>query len=398
MNVTSNLDRGSNQAGTRAYNERLVLSLVRRQGGLAKADIARSTGLSPQTVSIIMRSLEKDGLLLRGKPIKGRVGQPSVPMHLAADGAYSIGLKIGRRSADLVLMDFLGTVRQQLHEVYAYPLPQPILEFAIKGVEQLTSSLPASARDRVAGIGIATPFELWNWAESVGAPSSEMDQWREMDLAAALDQKVPLEVFVQNDATSACGAELVLGRGAEYANFCYFFIGYFIGGGIVLNNAVYTGPTGYAGAFGPMPMPAVEGVPPQLLDVASIFVLEEQLRANGYDQTALWEEANNWRDFGEHLDRWVDETARNLAYAIVASCSVIDFSAVIIDGGFPEWVREAVVEATMSSVNKLDLRGVKQPDILQGDVGANARAMGGALLPFFARYLADQNVLFKASA
>jgi uncharacterized membrane protein len=59
-------DRGSNQAGMRAYNERLVLSLVRRHAGLAKADIARSTGLSAQTVSVIMRGLEEEGLLRRG--------------------------------------------------------------------------------------------------------------------------------------------------------------------------------------------------------------------------------------------------------------------------------------------------------------------------------------------
>lgn len=50
--------RGSNQSGMRAYNERLVLSLVRQQGALAKTDIARITGLSAQTVSVIMRALE----------------------------------------------------------------------------------------------------------------------------------------------------------------------------------------------------------------------------------------------------------------------------------------------------------------------------------------------------
>ena len=39
----------------RAYNERLVLSLVRRHGSLPKAEIARLTGLSPQTVSVIVQ-------------------------------------------------------------------------------------------------------------------------------------------------------------------------------------------------------------------------------------------------------------------------------------------------------------------------------------------------------
>ena len=57
--------RGTNQSGMRAHNERLVLSLVRQHGALAKSDIARMTGLSAQTVSVIMRALEQDGLLSR---------------------------------------------------------------------------------------------------------------------------------------------------------------------------------------------------------------------------------------------------------------------------------------------------------------------------------------------
>ncbi|MGN6450900.1 MAG: winged helix-turn-helix transcriptional regulator, partial [Brucella intermedia] len=55
----ANVNRGSNQIGVRAYNERLVLALVRRHGALARADIARLTGLSAQTVSVIIRALEK---------------------------------------------------------------------------------------------------------------------------------------------------------------------------------------------------------------------------------------------------------------------------------------------------------------------------------------------------
>ena len=60
---------------------------------------------------MIMRSLEHDGLLLKGEPLRGKVGQPSIPMSLNSNGVFSIGLKIGRRSADLVLVDFLGRQR-----------------------------------------------------------------------------------------------------------------------------------------------------------------------------------------------------------------------------------------------------------------------------------------------
>ena len=104
---------GTNQSGMRARNERLALTLVRRNGALAKSELARMTGLSAQTVSVIMRSLENDGLLLRGEPVRGKVGQPSVPMRLNPDGAFFIGLKIGRRSAEVIVTDALGKVRDR---------------------------------------------------------------------------------------------------------------------------------------------------------------------------------------------------------------------------------------------------------------------------------------------
>ncbi|MGO7093750.1 sugar kinase, partial [Rhizobium leguminosarum] len=59
------------------------------------------------------------------------------------------------------------------------------------------------------------------------------------------------------------------------------------------------------------------------------------------------------------------------------------------------WVRSRVVQATIDEAAKLDLQGVVMPEIIEGAVGAQARAIGGASLPIFARYLTDQNVLFK---
>lgn len=389
--------RGSNQAAVRAYNERLVLSLVRQYGSMAKADIARSTGLSAQTVSVIMRALEIDGLLLRGEPVRGKVGQPSVPMSLNPDGVYSIGLKIGRRSADLILMDFVGTQKGHLHLTYPFPMPKSILEFVKAGTATLAAKLSDKARKQIAGIGIASPFELWNWADEVGAPQGEMDAWRGFDMQEEIAAISPYPVFLQNDATSACGAELVFGAGPRYPDFIYFFIGSFIGGGVVLNSSLYSGRTGNAGAIGSMPVPDGTGGSRQLIDAASIFVLENMLRENGIDPSPLWYAPEDWIDFGKPLTDWIELTAKALAHAIVASASVLDFGAAIIDGGFPAWVRTRVVTATKLAANKLDLQGIKLPDIIAGEVGDQARSLGGASLPLFSRYLLDFNTPFKES-
>ena len=135
--------RGSNQSGMRAHNERLVLSLLRTEGPMAKSDLARLTGLSAQTVSVIMRSLESDGLLVKGEPVRGRIGQPSVPMALDADGAFFLGLKIGRRSADLMLVDFLGRVREARRNIYRYPTPDAVTAFVRDALPAVMATLTA---------------------------------------------------------------------------------------------------------------------------------------------------------------------------------------------------------------------------------------------------------------
>ncbi|MBP1852445.1 ROK family transcriptional regulator [Rhizobium halophytocola] len=386
---------GANQVRVRAYNERLVLSVVRRQPGISKAEIARATGLSAQTVSVIMRSLEQDGILLRGEPLRGRVGQPSVPMYLNPDAVFSFGLKIGRRSADLVLMDFIGKIRYAKHYTYAYPEPRRILSIATGGIAALEAELNAGQQAAIAGLGIAAPFELWNWAGEVGAPDGVMDAWRSFDLQAEVSARLSYPVFLQNDATSACGAELVFGLGPRYSDFVYFYIGSFIGGGIVLNSSIFFGRTGTAGAIAPLPVRNKHGETKQLLEIASIFVLEKLLRERGIDPQPLWYAADEWIDFGKPLDIWIADCAAALAQAIVAACAIIDFSAAVIDGGFPEWVRRRLVAATINELGRLDLQGIVMPYIVEGKVGPQARAIGGANLPIFARYHTDQTVVFK---
>ena len=386
---------GANQSRVRDYNERLVLSLVRRHGSLAKSQIARRSGLSAQTVSVIMRSLENDGLLLKGEPQRGKVGQPSIPMRLNPSGVFSIGLKIGRRSADLILVDFLGNQLRSISRNFAYPTPSEMIAFTQNGILELIEKLSPSEQKRIAGLGVSMPFELWNWAEKIGAPEGAIEAWKGLDFRSELAAITNLPVSVQNDATAACGAELVFGHGKELTDFVYFFIGTFIGGGIVLNHGLYSGRTGNAGGFGPMPIMQPDGKITTLIDHASIYTLEMRLKAEGFDLTQQWNEPENWHLPEPLLDEWIADTARHLAWAIVASCSVIDFQAAVVDGALPTDIRQRIVASIRVEVGKLDTRGISDLNVLEGIVGRGARALGGASLPFFSLYLLDQNVLFK---
>ncbi len=402
--VTHDRARGSNLTGVRAYNERLILSLVRRRENLSKADITRATGLSAQTVSVIVRALEADGLLLRMSPQRGRVGQPSVPLQIDPTGAYSIGLKIGRRSANLVFMDFAGTVCRDIHWAYPFPTPAGLLAKLGSGLAEITKGLSEAELQRIAGIGVATPYELWNWTEALGAPQEVLDAWRNFDMQAEISALSPFPVIVSNDATAACGAELTFGNGREHPDFVYFFVGSFIGGGVVLGRSLYPGRFGNAGAVGSMPIPCYRlhsagvgsaGGSQQLIALASLVRLEERLASNGHDPLSIFQSPSKWQPIGPVLDEWIDEAAYGLAHAIVASVSVIDFGAAIIDGAFPPDVRRQLVARTRERIAEIDLQGLSPFQVLEGSIGANARAIGGASLPLFAKYLLDRDVLFK---
>lgn len=389
--------RGTNQSGMRAQNERLVLTLVRQHGALAKSDIARITGLSAQTVSVIMRSLEQDGLLQRGEPIRGRIGQPSVPMSLAAEGAFFLGLKIGRRSVDLTLIDFLGKVRATERRVYRYPTPDAVVGFVKDVLPRVTATLPAVQRQRIGGMGVAMPFQLWNWVQFIGAPQEEMDAWRTRDIQAELAKLTAMPVFVQNDATAACGAELVFGTGDRPKDFLYFYVGYFIGGGLVLNGHLFTGRTGNAAGVGPMPVPGADGMMRRLLTVASASALSMAMDAAGEAPDQLWERHEEWQVSPAILSAWIDQAAEGLAYAILSASTLLELEAVLIDGWIPKSVRAEIVARTTLALHRLDLAGIDAPLIKEGTVGADARALGAAAIPLSQRYLLDHNAAGRDS-
>ena len=383
--------RGSSQAGMRLYNERLVLTLIRRHGRLPKAEIARLTGLSAQTGSVIVKRLEADGLLRPEKPRRGRIGQPSVPFSLDPAGAFSVGLKIGRRSADLVLMDFVGRVVARHRRAYRHPETTGLRAFVADGLKVLQQGLSPSARSRIAGLGVAMPGAMWDWQQEMGAPPGSLEPWRDFDVAA----------------------ELVFGAGGRLRTFLYVFVGSFIGGGVVMDGRLLHGRTGNAGALGSMPVPApaeraksvpvpagraepaVRGATRQLIQAASLFVLERRCTETGFDPALVQGDAAAWAAMGGVADAWVEEAARTIAVAAVSSTALIDLEAVVVDGSFPPDVRRRIVAAIRLAVAGMDLQGLSPFSVVEGTIGADARAIGGASLPLLAQFAVDSELLLK---
>ena len=388
---------GANQAGVRLYNERLLLSLVRRFGPVSKIELARLTGLSVQSTSAIMNRLQAEGLLKREAPVRGRVGQPTIPMSIDPEGAYSFGLKVGRRSCDLVLVDFRGAICQHAYRAYSFPTPTMVVDFVRDLVPSLASSLSHSQRRRIVGLGVAAPFQLWNWESEIGAPQGAMNAWQHFDAESEIAAVCPYPTTLCNDATAACAAEFFFGRCWRYRDFLYFFVGEFLGGGLVLDGALRPGRTGNAAALGSMPIMAKgdSGAAPQLIACASIYQLERRLEASGVDSSSIYATPESWGEFGAQLDGWIEDAASALAYATVAAISVIDFEAIVIDGALPATVRERLTVRTAQVFAGLDRRGLSDVDIVSGSIGADAGSIGGAALPLIKHFARDREVLFK---
>lgn len=171
---------GSNQTTVRDHNERLVLHLIRRHGTLTKAEATRETGLSPNAVSMIFKALEQDSLLLRDDPLRGRIGQPSVPLRLNPDARFYISLKIGRHGFDMVVVDFCGAVRASRTRAHDYLTPIGAHDFIKAELLHLLRSAHVK-RAQISGSGIAIPTGLWEWLDDFEAAPEYMKAWRDFE-------------------------------------------------------------------------------------------------------------------------------------------------------------------------------------------------------------------------
>jgi predicted NBD/HSP70 family sugar kinase len=385
--------RGSNQVAVRQYNERLVLQTIRLNGPLPKAELARLIGLTPQTVTHIVRDLEADGLLVRGEPERGRVGQPSIPFDLNPNGAQSIGIHIGRRSTEIVLINQVGNILAKLNTVYAYPEPTTILDFIGSSYRSLIKRKSCHP-DRLMGLGVCEPGNIAGWQQLLGAPNEIRESWQSIDLSIAIERTIGVTPLFCNDASAACGAELLFGQGRHYANHLYTYIGSFIGGGLVLDGNLVIGRGGNAAAIGSLPLdPSNKD---QLIDRSSLLQLEEALVSSGLDRTTLWKDPEGWSEHRGLVTNWVTNAAPGIAMAALSATALVEVDALIIDGAFPEWVKTELATAIEKASDNLNWEGVERPTLVEGTCGFHARALGGAALPLLSQFAADHQSLMKA--
>ncbi len=377
--------QGMDSSSIRNHNERLILSLIWKTGNIPSSKIAQLTSFSAQTSSVITRKLEDADLIIKGKPVKGRVGKPYLPISLNPDGVFAFGLLIGRRHAELVLVDFLGQIRTERSIYYTFPTPERVLQFVRNNINDIQNEISSSLHSRIIGIGIAVPFELWKWSE-VGVPREEMNSWKDFDLNGEISGITSLPAISANDGTMACNGELVFGQGSVRKSFGYFFVDTLIGDGLVLDGKLVLGHNNNAGAFGTIPVSLPNGSSTQLIQKSSIYVLEKMLQEYTGQQVLQDKFSKIWYEQETIVSKWIEDTAKGIAIASVAVSAIVDVPNIIIDGNFPDYIRSRLVDSINDWILNVDTRGIVPPKAEEGTLGSRAGAIGAAFQPIASQF------------
>ena len=388
--------QGGDSTGLRAYNERLMIAAIRQAGALSKAEIARTTGLSGQAATVIVNSLLDDGLLVKRDKVRGRIGKPFTPVALNPEGAFSLGVKIGRRSLEALLVDFTGAVVASRSTPYPAPLPVQTMALARDVTVDLMVSLNSRQRGRIVGLGVAMPWVMYEWSDVLGLEREAIAAWREIDVAAELERTTGLPVSLYNDATAACAAELIAGDRIDRSSALYIYLGTFVGGGVVIDGRLFRGAQLNAGALGSMPMGGPGTDHHQLIHRASVIDLERALVAGGFEVSEMMDPGGSAQT-ETIFEAWLQQAVPALARAVVSAMSVVDFEEVVIDGLLrPDW-RRRVVDGVAGACSRSNRAGLSPIAIATGSVGPPARVLGAALLPLIRRFSPDTDLLVKSA-
>lgn len=391
---------GTNAEYVKGYNRRIVLEAIRRLGPVSRADIARSSSLTSQTVSNIVAQLTEEGLVVMGARRSGGKGQPPVEIRLDPSGAYAVGLALDRDHLTGVLIDLVGDVRQRVHYELDQPSPDQALRLMQEATERLIDNeeLPTG---KIRGIGVALPGQIQASAASITIPTN-FPGWEGIPLESRLAAATNLPVYVENDSVAAAIGESWNGVGRSLDNFLYLYFGLGLGGGFILGGQPYRGhglnaakighisvePNGYRCSCGNIGC---------LELYASLGALAEEIRGDGNllhpdDIEKLY------RSGDARISSWLKLASRYLLQALITLENLFDPQAIVLGGRLPGPMTEELLERLRKQLPERRMRGKPlQPQLLSSQLKADAAPVGAATLPLYETLAPNQGLLLKGS-
>lgn len=348
---------GMNQVIARSLNERLIMSMLFQHDGLTRMQMGQRSGLSAQTISVLVRALERDGLVLRGEAVKGRIGPPTIPVSLNPEGAFSVGVNLGARNMDIVLINFVGDILHKSSHRYDSPQLQEITKSVRDGVAKAIASIAPDLSNRLAGIGVSLPADIDHFARA-----NADGQVSSFDFEALLQDAFNVNVFIQNDITAAASAESMFGVARNQHSYLFCHLGPRLTTRLILDDRIYSG----------------EIVNHQPEDATNLLdgLLNQR---DGPDDTSPTD-----------LASWIDQSAEELQLSFAAVRRFVDVDTLIVTGLCSAQTTQDIATKLQSNLDQFNDKDTSA-NVHFSTLGPWILAKGAASLSFHNRFMAESN-------
>ena len=235
------------QTSLREANRGRIVDAIKRHGGLTQVELAAATGLSPATVSNIVKELSEQGVLSTSKSM--RSGRRAQYVTLAHASGLVCGIHFSQRQLRIALADAAMTVLTE-HEM---PLARDHRsDNEIRRVGLLLADMLDSVsadRDELLAVGVAMSAPM-DAASGMVARPGILRGWEGVAIADSIERALRVPVFVDNASNLSASAEHQQGalRGNDDAMFVEVSDG--IGSGILIGGRLLRGASGSAGELG----------------------------------------------------------------------------------------------------------------------------------------------------
>ncbi|MET8411205.1 ROK family transcriptional regulator [Streptomyces sp. NPDC005195] len=242
----------------RAINDRLALRLLQQEGPLTAGQLKQLTGLSRPTVADLVERLTAAGLIsVVGESGEQRRGPNARLYGIVADRAQLAALDVRTEGVTVVVADLLGAELARASVPIADDAGTgPAVEQAVALVERAAKEAGA---ERLHTVGIGAPG-LIDPATGELRDSSGLPEWHRR-LVAALQERLPARVIVENETNLAALAEQREGAARDRDTFVLLWLGHGTGAAVVLDGRLRRGASGGTGEIGFLPVPGTTTLP-----------------------------------------------------------------------------------------------------------------------------------------